>query len=129
MCTSAPTSNLPCLRYIYTSITSKATLDGTRLFSLRFEAAASKKKVDLVSRSFLPAIMATSNDKPPVTRRPSISEKELKLLKESGVPAISLHDACKACDDPCFDDDEDTHPDQVGFHPAKASARRAYICI
>lgn len=54
--------------------------------------------------------MATS----PTTTRPAISAKDLSLLSEYGVPAISLHDACKACDDPCFDDDEDTHPDQVG---------------
>jgi len=60
--------------------------------------------------------MASTDDKPPVTTRPNITPKELELLEESGVPAISLHDACRACDDPCFDDDEDTHPDQVGLN-------------
>lgn len=56
--------------------------------------------------------MADSQDKPAITTRPRISDKELKLLEDSGVPAISLHDACKACDDPCYTD-EDTHPDQT----------------
>lgn len=66
-----------------------------------------------VNRNLRPIEMASSVDNP-VTTRPSITSKELELLEEAGVPAISLHDACKACDDPCFDD-EDTHPDQVGF--------------
>lgn len=61
-----------------------------------------------------------------ILKRPAITNKELELLSNNGVPAISLHEACKACDDPCFDDDEDTHPDQVGLFRRLLQAGRTF---